>query len=144
MANRDVNTIHASLTEPLRGLRHYIDGNLDTPITIRALSRKAALSPYHFIRVFCAVYKQTPHQYLIQRRIEKAKNLLRSTDLPITEICDVVGFKSLGSFSTLFRKLVGLSPRSYRKNASRSARPNNHSAYIPLCLCLSHGISDTD
>ncbi|MEP7289941.1 MAG: AraC family transcriptional regulator [Chloroflexota bacterium] len=138
------NNLHTSIHDNLWITRKFIDGHLNTPITIEGLSRQAALSPYHFIRAFCTVFKQTPHQYLMQRRIEKAKELLRSTDLSITEICSLVGFESLGSFSTLFRKLVGLSPRSYRKSFSRSAGSKTHHAYIPLCCCILHGINDTN
>jgi AraC-like DNA-binding protein len=114
--------------------RHY-----DSPITIKQLSHEASLSPYHLIRLFRRIYKQTPHQYLIQRRIAKAKELLRSTNLPITEICLAVGFESLGSFSTLFSKIAGISPSAYRAGSQTSSRP----AYIPLCICLRHGIADT-
>ena len=96
------------------------------------------MSPFHFIRLFRRVYKQTPHQYLIRQRIAKAKELLRTTDLPITEICMAVGFESLGSFSTLFRKVAGISPSAYRDRVQPATRP----AYIPLCVCLLHGIDD--
>src|SRR5258706_6952612 len=95
--------------------RSFLDRHYKMPVTIEQLSHEAALSPYHFIRLFRRVYKQTPHQYLIQRRIEAAKQLLHSTDLSITEICIEIGFESLGSFSTLFRKATGLSPTSYRE-----------------------------
>jgi AraC-like DNA-binding protein len=142
--NYHEHTLHDSIKENLRGVRRFMDGNLAAPITIDGLSRRAALSPYHFIRVFRWAYKQTPHQYLIRRRIEKAKELLRSSELPITDICTLVGFESLGSFSTLFRKQVGLSPRSYRNAASRTSLANTHSAYIPLCCCVLHGINDSD
>lgn len=117
--------------------RAYLDSNYTSAITIQLVSRKAALSPYHFIRLFCRVYKQTPHQYLIQRRIDRAKELLRNSELSITEICLEVGFESLGSFSTRFRNDTGLSPSEYRKNATKQAQQ----ASIPLCLCLKHGIT---
>jgi AraC-like DNA-binding protein len=117
--------------------RAYLDSNYTSAITIQEVSQKAALSPYHFIRLFCRVYKKTPHQYLIQRRIERAKELLRSSDLSITEICLEVGFESLGSFSTRFRKDTGLSPSEYREKSTKQSRP----AHIPLCVCLTHGIN---
>lgn len=123
--------------ERLRMARAYLDSNYASAITLQYVSREAALSPYHFIRLFCRVYKQTPHQYLIQRRINRAKELLRSSDLSITEICLEVGFESLGSFSTLFRKTTGLSPSEYRKNATKPSQPS----HIPLCVCLMHGIN---
>jgi len=122
----------------VRLARLLLDRRYDAPITIEALSREVALSPYYLIRAFRHVYKQTPHQYLVRRRIAKAKELLRNSDLSITEICAAVGFESLGSFSTLFRNVAGLSPRAYRLNS----RPTPNSTYIPLCVCLLHGIDD--
>jgi AraC-like DNA-binding protein len=124
--------------ESVRLARRLLDRYYDKPITIEELSREAAFSPYHFIRLFRRIYKQTPHQYLVQQRIARAKELLRTTDLPVTEICMTVGFESLGSFSTLFSKVVGLSPSAYRV----SCNPNLPPAYIPFCVCLLHGIED--
>lgn len=124
--------------ESVRRARRFLDRHYDTPITIKQLSREAALSPYHFIRLFRRTYRQTPHQYLVQQRIARAKELLRTTDLPITEICIAVGFESLGSFSTLFRKVAGISPSAYRYSGQATTTPT----YIPLCACLLHGIDD--
>jgi AraC-like DNA-binding protein len=115
-----------------------MDRYYDTPITIKQLSREAALSPYYLIRAFRHVYKQTPHQYLVGRRIARAKELLRNSDLSITEICLEVGFESLGSFSTLFRKVAGITPSAYRV----SSHPTPTPTYIPYCICLLHGIED--
>lgn len=125
--------------ESIRRARRYLDRHYDRPVTIRQLSREAAVSPYHFIRLFQRIYRQTPHQYLVQQRIARAKELLRTTDLPVTEICMAVGFESLGSFSTLFRKVAGVSPSAYRVSAQATTRP----AYIPLCTCLLHHIDDS-
>lgn len=125
--------------ESVRRARRLLDRDYDTPITIEQLSREAALSPYHFIRLFRRIYRQTPHQYLVQQRIARAKELLRTTDLPITEICSAVGFESLGSFSTLFRNVAGISPSAYRLSAQAATKPT----YIPLCVCMLHGIDDT-
>lgn len=124
--------------ESVRLARRLLDRHYDKPITIQQLSREAALSPYHFIRLFRRIYKQTPHQYLVQQRIAKAKELLRTTDLSVTDICAEVGFESLGSFSTLFRKAAGISPSAYRASCNPAFPP----AYIPLCVCLMHGIDD--
>jgi AraC-like DNA-binding protein len=122
----------------VRLARLLLDRHYDTPITIVALSREVALSPYYLIRAFKHVYKQTPHQYLVGRRIAKAKNLLRNSALSVTEICAAVGFESLGSFSTLFRKVAGVSPSAYRV----SSRPTHTPTYIPLCVCLLHDLKD--
>lgn len=90
--------------ESVRLARRFMDRYYEMPVTIEQLSREAALSPYHFIRLFRRIYKQTPHQDLVQRRIARAKELLRTTDLPIAGICFAVGFESPGAFSILFRQ----------------------------------------
>lgn len=125
--------------EQARLARRLLDRGYAAPITIEQLSHEVALSPYYLIRLFRRTYQQTPHQYLIQLRITRAKELLSSSDLSITEICADVGFESLGSFSALFHKTVGISPSAYR----RSSQTLRKSAYIPLCACLLHGIRDT-
>lgn len=122
----------------VRLARLVLDRSYHEPITIEDLSREVALSPYYLIRAFRQVYQQTPHQYLVAQRIARAKELLRNSDLSITEICAAVGFESLGSFSTLFRKVTGLSPRTYRS----SSQPTPHPTYIPLCVCLLHNLND--
>ena len=122
----------------LRLARHLLDRSYDAPISIEELSRAVALSPYYLIRAFRRSYKQTPHQYLVGLRIARAKELLRNSDLSITEICVAVGFESLGSFSTLFRKVAGISPSAYRVRSHPTPTP----AYIPLCVRLLHGIED--
>jgi AraC-like DNA-binding protein len=119
--------------------RRLLDRGYATPITIEPLSHEVALSPYYLIRLFGRIYKQTPHQYLIQLRISRAKELLSNSDLSIAEICADVGFESLGSFSALFRKIAGISPSAYR----RSSQTIRKSVCIPLCTCLLHGIRDT-
>lgn len=122
----------------LRRVRLLLDQAYNTPLTIGDLSREVAISPYHLIRTFRRAYKQTPHQYLMARRIAKAKELLRNSELSITEICVTIGFESLGSFSTLFRNTVGISPRAYRANS----QPTTKLGYIPFCVCLIHDIQD--
>lgn len=122
----------------IRLARLFLDRSYCEPITIDDLSREVALSPFYLIRSFRHVYKQTPHQYLVGQRIAKAKELLRNSDLSITEICVEVGFESLGSFSTLFRKVAGVSPSAYRSSSQPTSKP----AYIPLCICVHHGIQE--
>lgn len=122
----------------VRLARLVLDRRYNTPITIDDLSREVALSPYYLIRAFRRAYKQTPHQYLVGQRIARAKELLRNTDLSVTEICATVGFESLGSFSTLFRKATGIAPSAYRA----SSHPTTTPTYIPLCVCLLHGLED--
>ncbi|MEO8609665.1 MAG: AraC family transcriptional regulator [Chloroflexota bacterium] len=97
--------------------RDYIHASLHCPLTIADMAAVACLSPYHFLRAFKQVFNQTPHHYLTQKRLERARFLLTHTDHPVTDICFQVGFESLGSFSTLFRRYSGCSPRDYRKTA---------------------------
>jgi AraC-like DNA-binding protein len=85
------------------------------PLTIDAVARGAAISPFHFIRQFQALFGETPHQYRIRARLERAKELLQSSDFSVTDVCMEVGFSSLGSFSDLFARRVGVSPSVYRR-----------------------------
>ena len=122
----------------VRLARLMLDKSYNAPITIEDLSHEVALSPYYLIRKFRRIYKQTPHQYLMRLRIARAKELLRNSDLSITEICMAVGYESLGSFSSLFRKVAGLSPSDYRD----SSHPTSTPKYIPFCMCLLHNIEE--
>src|SRR6185503_13036701 len=86
------------------------------PLTIDAVAREAAVSPFHFIRQFQALFGETPHQYRIRARLERAKELLASSDYSVTDVCMEVGFSSLGSFSDLFARRVGMPPSVYRRD----------------------------
>jgi len=97
--------------------RDFMESHLESLLDLKQISAEAWLSPHHFLRLFKQVYKETPHQYLTRRRIERAQRLLLRTDMPVTDVCFAVGFESVGSFSWLFRKRVGLSPDQYRKES---------------------------
>ena len=97
--------------------REFIDHCYDHPLSLDQISEKACFSRYHFLRLFRQAFNQTPHQYLIERRIEKAKELLKGDELRVTDVCFEVGFQSLGSFSSLFHKWVGHAPATYRERA---------------------------
>jgi AraC-like DNA-binding protein len=84
-------------------------------VSIDEVARAAAMSRFHFIRQFQAVFGETPHQFRMQARLDRAKHLLAVTDASVTDICMDVGFSSLGSFSDLFAKRIGLSPSAYRQ-----------------------------
>jgi AraC family transcriptional regulator len=99
--------------------RDYIHANLGQPLSLDELARVAYQSPYHFLRTFKQVFGQTPHEYLTQKRMERAQFLLLNTQQPITDICLEVGFESLGSFSSLFQRRAGVSPRRYRQEAAQ-------------------------
>jgi AraC-like DNA-binding protein len=94
--------------------RDFLHAHLGSPITLSEVAVAACLSPFHLLRTFQAAFRQTPHQYLNQCRLERAKFLLEKTRIPVTAICLDCGFMSLGSFSALFRKSCGMSPRGWR------------------------------
>ena len=123
--------IHADLIR-LRQARDRMDREYAEPLDVAALARTALMSPGHFSRTFRAAYGETPYSYLMTRRIERAKALLRRGDLTLTEVCFAVGCTSLGSFSSRFTELVGENPSSYR------ARGHDQGAAIPACLAKIH------
>ncbi|MFE2062029.1 MULTISPECIES: helix-turn-helix transcriptional regulator [unclassified Streptomyces] len=107
--------------------RDWADPDLD----LDAVAAHAGYSRYHFLRAFKEAYGETPGQYLTHRRIERAEELLRSADLTVTEICHLVGFSSLGTFSARFKTRTGLSPTEYR-----TAHVGRGASLIPGCYAL--------
>jgi AraC-like DNA-binding protein len=112
----------------LRRARDTMDRDYAEPLDVPALAAVALMSPGHFSRSFRAAYGETPYTYLMTRRIERAKTLLRRGDLSVTEVCFAVGCTSLGSFSSRFTELVGETPSAYR------ARGHEAGAAIPPCV----------
>jgi len=112
----------------LRRVRDRIDREYAQPLNVEALARTAHMSAGHLSRRFRAAYGESPYSYLMTRRIERAMALLRRGDLSVTEVCFEVGFSSLGTFSTRFAELVGVSPSAYRQRAADEA------AGMPACL----------
>lgn len=108
-----------------------MDRDWSRPLDLRAVAARAGYSRYHFVRLFRRAYGETPGQYLSRRRIERAKELLRAANLTVTEICLLVGFTSLGTFSTRFKGQVGMTPTEFRR-AAATAPP----APIPGCFVL--------
>jgi transcriptional regulator GlxA family with amidase domain len=116
----------------LRRARDRMDRAYAEPLDVTALARGAHMSPGHFSRSFRAAFGETPYSYLMTRRVERAKALLRRGDLSVTEVCFAVGCTSLGSFSTRFTELVGESPSAYR------ARDHGDAAALPACVSKIH------
>jgi AraC-like DNA-binding protein len=112
----------------LRRARDLVDREYARPLDVAALARAALMSTAHFSRQFRATYGETPYTYLMTRRIERAKALLRRGDLSVTEVCAAVGCSSLGSFSARFTELVGETPTAYR------ARNHGALASVPGCV----------
>jgi len=115
--SRAMNLLDLETLQRLGRARDFIDHCYHHPLNLDQISQKACFSRYHFLRLFRQAFNKTPHQYLIERRIEKAKELLTADELRVTDVCFEVGFQSLGSFSSLFHKCVGHAPNTYRERA---------------------------
>ncbi|MEU9831888.1 helix-turn-helix transcriptional regulator [Streptosporangium sp. NPDC048047] len=112
----------------LRRVRDRIDREYAQPLDVEALARGASMSAGHLSREFKLAYGESPYSYLMTRRIERAMTLLRRGDLSVTEVCFAVGCSSLGTFSTRFTELVGISPGAYRRHAADAT------AGMPSCV----------
>lgn len=117
----------------LRRARDLMDRDYARPLDVPAMARAALMSVSHFSRQFRLAYGETPYSYLMTRRIERAKALLRRGDLSVTEVCVQVGCTSLGSFSSRFTELVGESPSAYRER--------NHAATAPVPPCYTKRVT---
>jgi AraC-like DNA-binding protein len=105
--------------------RDVMDRAYAQPLNVDALARVALMAPTHFIREFKRVFAETPYRYLQRRRVERATFLLRHTSRTVTDICDNVGFTSLGTFSRTFTAIVGVSPTAYRAAAVSVRAPTS-------------------
>ncbi|HEY7892089.1 MAG TPA: AraC family transcriptional regulator [Solirubrobacteraceae bacterium] len=112
--------------------RDTMDRAFAQPLDVPALARVAHVSPAHFSRQFRETFGETPHRYLQRRRVERAMELLRETDRPVTEICLDVGFCSLGTFSRTFRDIVGEPPSRYRERFAAGGA----ALRVPACWAM--------
>ena len=110
--------------------KDLIDARYRDPLDVPTLARAAHLSPAHFSREFRRTFGETPHQYLLTRRLERAASLLRNTDRSVADICLTVGLTSIGSFTTSFTRTYGLSPTAYRG----AHPPASTRARVPTCV----------
>jgi len=119
----------------------FIDENYYESIGLEEISQQAFLSRFHFHRLFTRIYRSTPHQYLTQKRIEKAKQLL-AENKAINDVCSEVGFGSIGSFSTLFKKEIGFAPTFYRNVAwlKKQEEKKQPKKFIPHCFIESYAL----
>jgi AraC-like DNA-binding protein len=127
-----VSSASLELLPALRRAHDLIDREFASPIDLDAMAGAAGYSRFHFARAFRSAYGESPRAYLTRRRIERAKALLRSANLTVTEICLAVGFESLGSFGSRFRQLVGETPSAYRARSVEAAGPPP----VPGCVAL--------
>jgi AraC-like DNA-binding protein len=118
----------------------YMDNNFHEPLELEQISRQAYISRFHFHRLFTRIYRRTPHQYLTFLRLQQAKALLEKEGITITEVCNSVGFESLGSFSTLFKKQLGYAPQYYRNIAylKKKLASEQPKSFIPHCFIDSY------
>ncbi len=115
--------------------RDFADRHYAEPIGVADLAREAGYSVAHFSRSFRATFGETPHRYLLTRRLERAAALLRNTDRTVTDICFLVGLESLGSFTTSFGRMFGRTPSEYRA----AFPPASALARVPACVVRFHG-----
>jgi AraC-like DNA-binding protein len=132
--------LYNSRVDRLWAARRVIDERYAEPLVVEDVARAAGLSLYHFIREFRRAFGCTPGRYLRERRLTRARQLLAVSDLPVTDICFAVGFESLGSFCTLFRRSEGTTPVAYRsaERARRAKQPRP--PFVPGCFLHMQGV----
>lgn len=139
MSRKDGNVLLGAVPTDLflrlRRARELMDDCYAESLDLEQLARIACLSPFHLLRSFRSAFGETPRQYLIRKRIEKARELLAFSNSSITDVCMDVGYESLGSFSTLFRKVTGHSPLDYRCRVF-IRKP----VWVPSCYVRNWGI----
>ena len=121
--------VYLPSTRHLLRAKDLVDARYREPLDVPTLARAAHLSPAHFSREFRRVFGETPHQYLLTRRLERAAAMLRNTDHSVADICFEVGLASVGSFTTSFRRVYGVTPTAYR-----AAHPPAARARVPTCV----------
>lgn len=121
----------------LRAARDHLDRHFTETTDLATDASIAGLSKFHFHRLFSATFGVTPADYLTRRRIERAHDLLRATNLTVTEVCFAVGYSSLGSFSARFKELVGDTPSAVQRSYARSGAPR-----VPGCFVFMRGLAE--
>lgn len=123
------------LARHLLRARDLADARYAEPLSVADLAAAAGLSPPHFSRAFRQAFGESPHQYLLTRRLERAAALLRTTDWSVTSICFAVGWSSVGSFTTSFHRMHGRAPARYRA----AFPPAAAQLRIPRCVAMAYG-----
>ncbi|MGD9751666.1 MAG: helix-turn-helix domain-containing protein [Acidimicrobiia bacterium] len=114
----------------LQRAKDFADARYHEPVTVAEMAAAAGLSPAHFSRAFRRAFGESPHQYLLTRRLERAAALLRSTDWSVARVCHAVGLTSVGSFTTSFGRMFGDTPTAYRRSFPAAAQL----ARVPTCI----------
>src|SRR5262249_51959137 len=128
-------TVFVPCARHLLRAKDLADARYFEPLAVDDLARAAGLSRAHFSREFRRAFGESPHAYLLTRRLERAAALLRSTDRPIVQVCFAVGLQSVGSFTTSFTRAYGMTPTAYRA----SFPPASQHALIPSCVLRAYG-----
>jgi transcriptional regulator GlxA family with amidase domain len=123
-----------SVLERLRRVRECLDAHPEEPFDLEAMARAACFSKFHFLRLFRQAYGETPGRYLAQARLERARRLLEATDRSVTEVCLEVGYESLASFSSAFRRYAGTPPQRYRRRWVAVPRTPGPALRVPACF----------
>jgi transcriptional regulator GlxA family with amidase domain len=131
------NKTHSRTNSNLLTARAMMDTTYEQPLSVEEIASHAGFSHFHFIRFFHRTYGITPHQYLTRKRIQQAQRLLAQSDLSVTEICFAVGFQSLGSFSTLYRRQTGYAPSEHRTRLQEQQKRLQIAA--PACFLFTYG-----
>lgn len=122
----------------------FIDDHYASPLDLDKLSDEACFSKYHFLRLFKKAYNKTPYQYLSERRIEKAKEKLKSANTRVNEICEQVGFESPTSFSLKFKEYTGETPALFRLRAMQTLQLTKEQPALFIPFCFSSQFSPKD
>lgn len=131
----EVRRVPGDLLVHLRRARDHLDRHFVEGADLDELARLAGISKYHFLRSFAKVYGRTPAAYLSERRVERAQDLLRTTNLTVTEVCYAVGYSSLGSFSARFTEITGETPSAFQARYAAAGAPR-----IPGCYVFMAGL----
>ena len=115
--------------------RDLADAQYAEAVTVADMARVSGMSPAHFSRAFARTFGDTPHRYLLTRRLERAASLLRNTDRRVADICFLVGLEGVGSFTTSFRRMFGSTPTQYR----RAFPPALSRVVVPTCMVRFYG-----
>jgi AraC-like DNA-binding protein len=133
--NTATRMAHVPTARHLLRAKDLADARYAEPLGVGDMAQAAGLSPAHFSREFRAAFGESPHAYLLTRRLERAAALLRTTDRSVTEICFEVGLRSLGSFTSSFTRTYGISPTAYRA----AFPPAAERALVPACMVRAFG-----
>ena len=133
---RDTLAVASLLTaRHLLRARDLVDARYYEPLTVADLAAASGMSPAHFSRLFKRTFGESPHQYLLTRRLERAAALLRTTDWTVAAVCHRVGWDSVGSFTTTFRRMFGEAPQAYHAGFP----PVERHVRIPHCVAMAYG-----